>query len=167
MSRRSPPLLFPLHDGYLPTWRGSPHHMTPSEAKLLHLWLDTKPEGLCELWYDVPMDGVPGQQATPEREHPIFGQALNRMWQRLTSKRADAIARYGSLYQVIELRPIVKAQTIGEVHTYQALATAEWPELQWLPPLVVTAYLGPMEYKALIAGGIRSAVLSSSVSTPI
>ena len=96
------------------------------------------------VWYDVACDGVPGE-GLPTARFPI-GTALNivRMWQRLNSKRTDLITFDGTAYRVVELRPVAKQQTVGELVTYDNLTRAEWPALKWARPVLVTQRLDGM-----------------------
>jgi hypothetical protein len=140
--------------------------MTPAETTLLYWWLDQDPLDIQEIWFDVAMDGIPGEAGT--QLHTPFGTPgkFSRMWQRLTSKRADAIARIGSKYQVLEMRAIAKAQTIGELHQYQTLAQAEWPDLSWLPPFLITQNADYATLAGLKTGGFAFAIAPQTLVLP-
>jgi hypothetical protein len=113
---------FPFQHGFAPAWRGAVSHSTPTEQAMLFAWLDQVNPQPLQLWYDVPFDGKPGTEppavTVPHGTHPNFA----RMWQRLNSKRADAVASWRHGYQLIELRPEAKPQTIGEISQYRYLA---------------------------------------------
>lgn len=154
MRRRYNPV-FPHEAGFAPTWRGRVPHSTAAEQRMLYDWLDTlkiQPE---MLWYDVAFDGVPGD-GPPLSRFPA-GTPANyaRMWQRLNSKRADAVAQWPGGYQLVELRPDAKPQTVGEIHAYRYLAASEWPALQWLKPLVITINIDPMIEATILASDIE------------
>jgi hypothetical protein len=164
--RKSAPPVFLHHAGFYPGWRGKPAHMTPAETMLLYWYLETQPHKIEELWYDVAMDGIPGEAGT--QLHTPFGTPgkFSRMWQRLTSKRADAIARIGNQYQILEMRANAKAQTLGELHQYQLLAQGEWPELTWLPILLITQSIDYATLSAIQSAGFTYSVAPDTLDLP-
>lgn len=117
------------------------------------------------MWYDVAMDGTPSSTPADTADDPPHPASFQRMWQRLNSKRADAIARIGERYRIIELRSAAQPQTIGELHQYRYLAAAEWPQLSWLRPLLITSYIDAMIRLTIEASDIDVVVLDLPIIT--
>lgn len=153
MAKRNAEPAFPYEPGYPPTWRGKFARMVPHERALLLWWLDNSPRPPDALWYDVGMDGIPDDQPTPTAAEFTSDPAMARMWWHQTAKRADAIARAGSLYRIVELRASANAQTLGELLTYDALSRAEWPSLDWAPTLLVTHQVDLMHAMSITRAG--------------
>lgn len=153
-------MMFPHCAGLSPAWRGKPHHMTGPEMVLMYAWLDTSPRGLKRIWYDVAMDGVPAAVTAAGNPPTDDDGKYQRMWQRLNAKRCDAILDWGLDYQIVELRPRVVPQTIGELHQYRYLSAAEWPNLMFRRPMLITSIIDYMLRATVNASDIELVVLA-------
>lgn len=158
--------VFPHTGGYPWDWNGWPPHLTPAEATLAKWYFGHEPIKPDRVFYDVPVDGVPGDAGLPSGRHEPTTIKFARMWKRLTAKRIDAIAEHQGEYQIIEFRPHVKAQTIGEVVMYRALAQGEYPDLYWRTPIVVAKIIDYSAIAACRSAGIGYRVAPEQLVLP-
>ena len=128
---------FPHDQGFTANWRGWPPHMVPAERELMYWWLSRPTTTVDEIWYDVPLDGEDPRTGTYPAAAEILNPTELRTWYSLTARRADAIARTGPYYTLIELRDTAGPQTLGEILLYQHLATTQHAELQWRTPTII------------------------------
>lgn len=149
---------FPDAPGLPSTWDGRPRGMVPRERELWRRLVDKRGRELDEWWFDVPLHESPRQTARANRRGASLDANMDRMWAHLTARRADAIARSGKLFRVVELRALADAQSLGEVIIYDSLARENWPTLWWGRPLLVTAKLAPNLATGIKSGHIELAV---------
>lgn len=146
-TRKNP--LFPYQEGYPSTWRGRYPGLIEGESILLTRYLDGPGQDIEQLWYNVRMDGVPGRSTAEEAPNDSEGAMLDRIDFMLTARRADALALRAGVYQIIELRALAEAQTIGELITYRSLAMSEWPTLPWGNAILVASSCSPIITRVL------------------
>jgi len=131
--------------------------MAPAERMLFTWWLATKRPLPLQMWFDVHMDGIPGDLAPASLADLTDDPAMLRMWWYQTAKRCDVILRWPLEYQVVELRHTTAPQTVGELHIYDNLSRAEWPDLPWRPPLLITERIDPKIHNLLLDSGYQIA----------
>ena len=144
---------FPHQQGYPGAWRGKFARLTPIESDLMRWYLAQHAEDILEVWYDVRADGDPATIETDDLSHLTNDPAIRRMWQQQTAKRLDAITLEREGYRVVELRQRAAQETVGEVTTYNQISRAEWPDLAWLNPRIVTLQVDPIIRRTLEAIG--------------
>jgi hypothetical protein len=127
--------------------------MATAERPLFLWWLATRRPLPDEMWFDVHMDGIPGDQPPPDLSTITTDPAMQRMWWYQTAKRCDVITRWGATYQIIELRHTSGPQTLGELQLYKTLSLGEWPTLAWRAPLLITERIDETLRRAIRAAG--------------
>ena len=155
---------FLYQDGYGVDWRGYPPHMTPHEQRMWYAWLDQHQPAYDEVWYDVKTDGVPHAHGHPNEHLLHLDAQMQRLHHQLTARRCDVIARQGSRYQLIELRRVADAQTIGEVQIYKQLLATEFPQLDWMPPMVITEQISSTAKTIMQSNGWNLQILEGSAA---
>jgi len=133
--------IFPYQSGHPREWRGRYQRMAPAERPLMTWYLEHPTCPALELWYDVRIDGI--TDSAPDTNLDLFTDDpdMRRMWWAQTAKRCDAIERRQGDFRIIEVRYHVAPQTLGELQLYHLLATAQWPDLTFAPPLLLCALI--------------------------
>jgi len=105
-------------------------HMLPRDIDTWNKFIQSGRMAFDEIWYDVhvgkPMDVPAG---SPEY--------LFKIAQGVSRKRIDAIARFGYIYYIIEVKPHANMEAIGQLVTYRRLFQSEYSQYQPLRALIV------------------------------
>lgn len=115
---------------YPPTWKGRPEGMPWPDYQVWIKYLESPAALFDEYAFNVELHG--GLWTTPHDDPQD-----NALWNRLTSKRVDAIGRKAGMLTLIELRDRLTWQTIGQLLGYQRMFALDYPEYQTTAPLIV------------------------------
>ncbi len=147
--------LFPLQEGFSPTWAGRPRRLVKAERILWQWWRQKFGLRFEEYWFDVALDGQPAREESLPGLAKVLSPKYRRLWRGLTAKRADVIGRRGYIYQIIEIRSDIRPQTIGEVEVYKSLAVLEFPHLSFGRSIIVGSTADEVLRKAIEAKRIK------------
>ncbi len=142
MGRYNP--VFPYQAGFKPDWAGRPRGLQKAERSLWQWYRITYGQDADEFWFDVPLDGRPPAAGLAPSPAAMLPVKYRRLWKTVTSKRADAIGRWGGDYRIIELRWNAGPETVGEITTYRTLAAREYPRLAFQSPILITDAIDTM-----------------------
>lgn len=100
-----------LGPGFPPGSTRRPTHMPLREAQLWERWSRGRVEGAERIFFDVRLgEGRPGLDTV--------GDALARMWTRLTQKRADVLVEWPDQVWLVEVRTNASASVFGRLFVY-------------------------------------------------
>lgn len=91
-----------------------PEHISAEDYMLWLRWFPKHQQEIKRMWFDV---GLGEGRPLPQEEN----DAYKFMWLRLTQKRADVIAEYDDVVEIIELREAAQSSAIGRLLMYAEL----------------------------------------------
>lgn len=95
-------------------WRGDPPHMLKPDIPIWYRFLALYGAPFLNLFYDCSLGGPPLPPGG-------FVDPLEKMWQRLLVKRADAIAELDDEVWIIEVSADPGLRAIGQLQSYRVL----------------------------------------------
>lgn len=134
------------------TFDRKPEHTSTEDYLLWLRWFPRHRAEIKRMWFDV---GLGEGRPLPPGEH----ESYRLMWIRLTQKRADVIAEYDDVVEIIELREAAQSSAIGRLLMYAELWKREAPITKPLRlRLVTNVYDADVELAAKAAGIIYEIV---------
>lgn len=133
---------------YAPQWKGVPPHMSSQD---LALW-DRFQEFFAGDFSGFYFDAALGTTAPPG---DTTDENMIKMWQRVTSKRIDAVGVKADSVWVMEFRPNASVGALGSILTYVTLWRDDPPLDTPAVPVIVTDFPDPDLISLAARQGIR------------
>ncbi len=105
-------------------------HLMPDDARTWTRFLQAGARGMTEVWYDLHV----GTAVVVAAGMPEF---MNRVAEAVTRKRIDVVARVGSGFWAIEVKPVCGFEAMGQALVYRDLFASEYAGAAAVVPVVV------------------------------
>lgn len=119
-----------LPTGQKPVRKSKYKHLMPEDARTWDRFLQGGPRGMTEVWYDIHV-GTAVIVPTGSAEF------MNRVAEAVTRKRIDVVARVGSGFWAIEVKPVCGFEAMGQALVYRDLFSREYAGAREVVPVVV------------------------------
>ncbi len=111
-------------------------HMRIWETEIMDAW-HKKNQFQAEWTYDVPLKVRKGAFPT------LMSENEKALWNRLTSKRIDAVAETSSNIYVIEIKDRLRPSAVGQALTYKTLYLEQYKPTKPVTAVVLTKLSDP------------------------
>lgn len=125
-----------LGAGDAPCLRMFYRHMLKEDAKVWTRFLMENPNAFERVWYDVHV----GRAIEMDRRSPEW---LQTMADGISRKRIDVVAKKGSNFLIIEIKPVMDMTAFGQALTYSKLFRSEFRDRGPVLPMVICDVVGP------------------------
>ena len=119
-----------LTRGEPPVPKAKYRHLMPDDAVTWTRFLEAGPRGMTEVWYDLHV-------GTAVKLPEGMAEFMQRVSDAVTRKRIDVVARVGSGFWVIEVKPICGFEAMGQALVYRDLFAREYAGAAAVVPVVV------------------------------
>jgi hypothetical protein len=104
--------------------------MGPEDVRVWTRYLQQRASSLEEVWYDLHV-------GTPMSVPAGMDESMQRVADAVSRKRIDVVARVGTGFWIIEVKPVCNTEALGQAINYVTLFRKEYPGPEALIPVVV------------------------------